>query len=299
MQTWRDVGLSEKWLLTCNNRSVQYPNRREALAGVRIARQVTQLQATHLQPAVIHRESLFTRPPHRPLPLSFPGDLTSTLSTFHTAPAIPSRADEQRASPRSSHFSPSHSTLRTPRVATVHRILSLSLGLLLICGCQDERPARVEIANVPFVESNIGEIQATYQQLVADLQTHMEQTVAVRTEITDVWQFAVREERSHRLEQAFTFFHTHDPEQRLQKLRQQRDHMQQQLTQLGAGQQSSLVRNWHRGTTDLLAHNSALLDGCQSPTGTAAEFAGHTQSLKHAFTEDLAALRTLLDSPIH
>jgi len=176
--------------------------------------------------------------------------------------------------------------------------LPACLGLLLLCGCQEERPVRV-VANVPFVESNIHEIQAVYQQHVADMEAHMQEVVAVRGEIAALWDFAIQEERSHRMEQAVAFFHTHDPEQRLQTLRQQRDAIQQQLTQLDTGQKSSLVRNWHRGSKNLLAHYSALVDGSQSLGQLSQlEFTQQTITQQQAFQDDLAAVRSLLDSPL-
>lgn len=169
-----------------------------------------------------------------------------------------------------------------PNRAQLSRTTTL-LTVLLLIGCN---------------RLSVQELQSRYIQCADELELQTQDLIALRDEIAEVWDFAIKQKRANKLKIAIQWMHKNDPDARLKKLLDAVGDVQTRLQDLGRYSTDSTHKQWHDDLAEIFSmFDLGVTNARDVPRGTLTKFKEETEQLRVDLLTRLSALSITLKVP--
>ena len=163
------------------------------------------------------------------------------------------------------------------------RVCGIVLTTLALSGCQ-----RVSVQK----------LQADYILCADELQMRTQDLIALRDEIAEVWDFALKQKRANKLKIAVNWMHKNDPDARLKKLLESVSDVQTRLQDLGRYSTDPTHKQWHDDLAEIFSmFDLGVTNAREVPRGTLGAFKEETEQLRVELLTRLSALSITLKVP--
>lgn len=145
---------------------------------------------------------------------------------------------------------------------------------------------------------SVQQLQSEYIRCADELEMRTQDLIALRDEIAEVWDFAIKQKRANKLTIAINWMHKNDPDARLKKLQESVSDVQTRLQDLGRYSTDDTHKQWHDDLAEIFSmFDLGVTNACEVPRGTLGAFKEETEQLRVELLTRLSALSITLKVP--